>query len=89
MNHPFWQFENQMPPGREFEIYHSENTTPQPTIYQRHHFYELYFILQGAVRIIAEEEDLCPVLGKALIYPPNCMHRVMHTDPSVTYQHHL
>lgn len=86
MNHPIWRYENQMPDGREFEIYHSKNTTPQPLIYQSHHFYELYFILQGVIRVIADEQDICPVLGDVLIYPPGCMHRVMHTDPSLPYE---
>lgn len=86
INHPIWRYENQMPDGREFEIYHSMNTTPQPTIYQSHHFYEIYFILRGAIHVIADEQDLHPVPGEALIYPPNCMHRVMHTDPSLPYE---
>ncbi len=86
INHPVWRYENQMPDGREFEIYHSLNTTPQPTIYQSHHFYELYFILQGAIRVIADEEDLTPMPGEALIYPPHCMHRVTHTAPDIPYE---
>ena len=85
-NHPIWRFENQMPEGREFEIYHSMNTNPQPSIYQSHHFYELFFILRGAIRVIVEESDLSPVLGDTLIYPPQCMHRVTHTDPSLPYE---
>lgn len=85
-HHPIWRYENQMPPGREFEIYHSTNTTPQPTIYHSHYYYEFYFILQGAIHIIAGEEDLTPVLGEALIYPPHCMHRVMHIDSSLPYE---
>ena len=84
--HPVWQFGNQMPQGREFEIYHATNTTPQPTIYQSHHYYELYFILRGSIRVIVEEKDISPVVGDALIYPPHCMHRVMHTDPSQPYE---
>lgn len=85
-NHPVWRFGNQMPDGREFEIYHALNTNPQPTIYQGHHFYELYFILRGAIRVIVDEVDMQPALGDALIYPPNCMHRVIHTDPSQPYE---
>lgn len=85
-DHPVWRFENQMPQGREFEIYHSLNTNPQPSIYQGHHFYEIYFILQGSVRVIVDETDLNPAKGETLIYPPNCMHRVTHTDPSVPYE---
>lgn len=85
-NHPIWRFENQMPEGREFEIYHSTNTNPQPSIYQSHHFYELFFILRGSLRVIVEEADLSPVLGDALIYPPRCMHRVTHTDSSLPYE---
>lgn len=84
--HPVWRFEHQMPEGREFEIYHATNTTPQPTIYQSHHFYELYFILRGSIRVIVEEMDISPVLGETLIYPPHCMHRVTHTDPSQPYE---
>ena len=84
--HPVWQFGNQMPEGREFEIYHATNTTPQPTIYQSHHYYELYFILRGSIRVIVVEKDISPVLGDALIYPPHCMHRVMHTDPTQPYE---
>lgn len=86
INHPVWRYENQMPEEREFEIYHSTNTNPQPTIYQSHHFYEIFFILRGSLRVIADEEDLTPVLGDALVYPPNCMHRVMHTDATVPYE---
>lgn len=85
-NHPVWRFGNQMPQGREFEIYHSTNTNPQPSIYQGHHFYEIYFILRGSVRVIVDETDVSPVMGETLIYPPNCMHRVTHTDPSVPYE---
>ena len=85
-NHPVWRFGNQMPAGREFEIYHSTNTNPQPSIYQAHHFYEIYFILRGSIRVIVDEMDVNPVLGETLIYPPNCMHRIMHTDPSVPYE---
>lgn len=84
--HPVWRFENQMPEGRAFEIYHATNTTPQPTIYQSHHFYELYFILRGSIRVIVEEQDVTPVMGETLIYPPHCMHRVIHTDPSQPYE---
>lgn len=84
--HPVWRFEDQMPEGREFEIYHATNTTPQPAIYQSHHFYELYFILRGSIRVIVEEMDISPVLGETLIYPPHCMHRVNHTDPSQPYE---
>lgn len=84
--HPFWHYDNQMPPGRAFEIYHPTNTDAQPTIYQSHDFYELYFILRGSIRVIVEEMDLNPVLGDALIYPPGCMHRVMHTDSSTPYE---
>lgn len=85
-NHPVWRFGNQMPQGREFEIYHSMNTNPQPSIYQGHHFYEIYFILRGSVRVIVDETDVSPVMGETLIYPPNCMHRITHTDPSVPYE---
>ncbi|MBQ7850907.1 MAG: helix-turn-helix domain-containing protein [Clostridia bacterium] len=85
-NHPVWRFENQMPPGREFEIFHSTNTNPQPSIYQSHHFYELFFILRGSIRVIVEESDLSPALGDVLIYPPHCMHRVTHTDSSLPYE---
>ena len=85
-NHPVWRFENQMPPGREFEIYHSMNTNPQPTIYQSHHFYEIYFILRGSIHVIVEDRGIDPVLGDTLIYPPGCMHRFMHTDASLPYE---
>ncbi|MBR4068698.1 MAG: helix-turn-helix transcriptional regulator [Clostridia bacterium] len=84
--HPFWHYDDQMPPGREFEIYHPTNTNALPTIYQSHEFYELYFILRGSIRVIVEEMDLTPVLGDVLIYPPGCMHRVMHTDSSTPYE---
>lgn len=86
INHPVWRFENQMPEGREFEIYHSTNTNPQPSIYHRHHFYEIFFILRGGIRVIVEETDVSPVLGETLIYPPQCMHRITHTDPSLPYE---
>jgi len=86
VNHPVWRFENQMPEGREFEIYHSLNTNPQPSIYQSHHFYEIYFLLQGSIRVIVDELDLNPVMGETLIYPPSCMHRITHTDPSLPYE---
>lgn len=85
-NHPVWRFENQMPEGREFEIFHSTNTNPQPSLYHSHHYYEIFFILRGAIRVIAEETDLAPKLGDTLIYPPQCMHRVTHTDPSLPYE---
>ncbi len=84
--HPVWRFGNQMPQGREFEIYHATNTTSQPTIYHSHHYYELYFILRGSIRVIVEERDISPVMGETLIYPPHCMHRVIHTDPSQPYE---
>lgn len=84
--HPVWRFERQMPEGREFEIYHSTNTNPQPSLYHSHHYYELFFILRGALRVIVEESDVTPVLGDTLIYPPHCMHRVTHTDPSLPYE---
>ena len=86
MDHPLWRFGNQMPQGREFEIYHSINTNPQPSIYQSHHFYEIYFLLQGSLRVIVDELGLNPVLGETLIYPPNCMHRITHTDSTVPYE---
>lgn len=86
VNHPVWRFENQMPEGREFEIYHPTNTNPQPSIYQSHHFYEIFFILRGSIRVIVEETDISPVRGEALIYPPHCMHRITHTDPALPYE---
>ena len=46
----------------------------------------MYFILRGSIRVIVEEMDISPVLGEALIYPPHCMHRVTHTDPSQPYE---
>lgn len=84
--HPVWRFGNQMPAGREFEIFHALNTNPQPSIYQSHHFYEIYFLLQGSIRVIVDELDLNPVMGETLIYPPNCMHRISHTDASLPYE---
>ena len=84
--HPVWRFGNQMPWGREFEIYHSTNTNPQPSIYHGHGHYELYFILRGSIRVIVEELDIKPALGEALIYPPNCLHRITHLDPSLPYE---
>lgn len=86
INHPVWRFGNQMPEGREFEIYHSINTNPQPSIYHGHGHYEIYFLLRGSLKVIVEELDLNPVLGETLIYPPQCMHRVTHTDPSLPYE---
>lgn len=86
IDHPIWRFEKQMPEGREFEIYHSTNTNPQPSIYHSHGHYEIFFLLRGSLRIIVEELDLNPVLGETLIFPPNCMHRVTHTDSSVPYE---
>ena len=86
INHPVWRYESQMPDGREFEVYHSTNTNPQPTILQSHHFYEFFFLLRGSLRVIAGEEDLTPVLGEVLVYPPNCMHRIMHTDGTAPYE---
>ena len=84
--HPVWRFGAQMPAGREFEIYHSTNTNPQPSLYHSHHYYEIYFLLQGSIRVIVDELDLNPVLGETLIYPPSCMHRIIHTDPSLPYE---
>lgn len=86
IEHPVWRFENQMPKGREFEIYHSTNTNPQPSIYHSHGYYEIYFLLRGALKVIVEETDVNPTLGEALIYPPQCMHRVTHTEPSQPYE---
>ena len=83
---PVWQLGNQMPEGREFEIYHATHTVPQPSIYHSHTFYELYFILRGSIRVIVEEMDISPALGDVLIYPPHCMHRVTHSDPSQPYE---
>lgn len=85
-DHRVWRYESQMPEGREFEIYHVTTALPQQTIYQSHHFYELYFILRGSIRVIVEEMDISPVLGDALIYPPNCMHRVSHQQESEPYE---
>lgn len=84
-DHP-WRFDNQMPPGRAFEIYHEKQTAPLPAIYHGHEYYELYFILQGSIRVIAGETDVEPVLGDVLLYPPGCMHRVTHTDPDRPYE---
>lgn len=85
-DHPVWHYENQMPEGREFEIYHASTVLPQPTIYHSHPFYELYFILRGSIRVIVEEMDISPVPGEVLIYPPNCMHRVSHQEPTEPYE---
>lgn len=85
-NHPVWRFTDQMPEGRAFEIYHVSDTAPQPAIYQSHHFYELYFILRGSIRVIVEDTDISPAAGDVLIYPPHCMHRVTHTDPGEPYE---
>lgn len=86
MNFSPWRFENQMPPGREFEIYHATNTNPQPSIFHGHGFYEIYFLLRGSLNVIVEAQDINPVLGEALIYPPQCMHRVTHTDATQPYE---
>lgn len=86
MSHPVWRFDNQMPPGREFAIFHSCHTAPQPLLYHSHDFYEIYFIMQGSVRVIVDEQDLTPVLGEVLVYPPGCMHRVTHLTPAQTYE---
>lgn len=86
MNASPWQFENHMPPGREFEIHHTTNTNPQPSIFHGHGFYEIYFLLSGSLNVIVESQDITPVLGEVLIYPPQCMHRVTHTDSSQPYE---
>ncbi len=84
--HPVWPLLDQMPEGRAFEIHHATHTTPQPTIYQSHHYYEIYFILRGSIRVIVEDTDVSPVLGDVLLYPPHCMHRVTHTNPEEPYE---
>ncbi len=85
-DHPVWRYEHQMPPGREFAIFHSTHTAPQPLLYHSHPFYEIYFIVRGSIRVIVDETDVSPTLGEVLIYPPGCMHRVTHTDPLQPYE---
>lgn len=85
-DHPVWRFDDQMPEGREFAIFHNANTMPQPSVYQGHHFYEIYFILRGTVQVVVDDQHWNPVVGDTLIYPPQCMHRTIYMDPSVPYE---
>lgn len=86
MEHPVWQFDRQMPAGREFEIFHAAVTLPQPSVYQGHHFYEIYFLLRGDVQVVVDDQHWNPVVGDTLIYPPGCMHRTIYMNPSMPYE---
>lgn len=86
MSHPVWRYDDQMPPGRPFAIFHSCQTAQQPLLYHSHDYYEVYFIMQGSIRVIVDEQELMPVMGEALLYPPGCMHRVTHLTPAQAYE---
>ena len=69
-DHPVWRFDDQMPEGREFAIFHTADTMPQPSVYQGHHFYEIYFLLRGTVQVVVDDQRWNPAVGDTLIYPP-------------------
>ena len=81
-----WDRGHQMPPGREFEIYHYAEYELQPVWYHEHPYYEIYFFVQGHNRIIVEGIDIQPQRGDVFIYPPGTMHRCIHLDNKIIYE---
>ncbi len=81
-----WDRGNQMPLGREFEVYHCMDVVTQPVYYHSHPHYEIFFYVHGRSRIVVEGLDLLPVKGDVLIYPPGVMHRNIHLDSSIPYE---
>lgn len=85
-DHPIWRFDDQMPQGREFAIFHSTKAMLQPSVYHGHSYYEIYFLLQGNVQVVVEDQHWTPVVGDTLIYPPQCMHRMIYTESTQPYE---
>ena len=81
-----WDRFHQMPAGRDFEIYHYIEDVLQPVYYHAHPYYEIYFFVQGHVRIIVEGTDIQPQRGDVFIYPPGVMHRCIHLDTDISYE---
>ena len=82
----YWDYDHQMPPGREFEAYHFVANNAQPGTYHNHSFYEIFFFISGHTRIVVEDLDFQPSKGDVLIYPPGVMHRNIHLDAQVPYE---
>lgn len=81
-----WNRYNQMPPGREFEVYHFTDKQLQPVYYHNHQHYEIYFFIRGQSRVVVEGLDTMLSKGDALIYPPGIMHRNIHLDNTIPYE---
>lgn len=82
----YWDYNRQMPPGREFEAYHFVGTKPHPVVYHNHPYYEIFFFISGHTRIVVEGLDFEPTRGDVLIYPPGVMHRNIHLDALIPYE---
>lgn len=85
-NIKYWNPDNQMPPGREFEAYHYVAKQAQAVVYHNHPFFEVFFFISGHTRIIVEGMDIQLSRGDVLIYPPGVMHRNIHMDALVPYE---
>ena len=83
---PLWERGAQMPHGRAFEAHHRRDTTAQPRVIHSHEYYEIYFFLQGRIRIVIEDVDICPRRGDVLVFPPHCMHRNIHLSAEEPYE---
>ncbi|MBQ8160405.1 MAG: AraC family transcriptional regulator [Clostridia bacterium] len=82
----FWDYNRQMPEGRDFEAYHFVGTKPHPVVYHSHPYFEVFFFLSGHTRIVVDTLDFEPARGDVLIYPPGVMHRNIHLDAEVPYE---
>ena len=81
-----WDYNHQMPPGRDFEAYHFVAKNAQPIVYHSHPYFEFFFFISGHTRIVVEGLDFQLVKGDVLVYPPWVMHSNMHLDAQVPYE---
>lgn len=82
----YWDYEHQMPPGREFEAYHFIAKQGQAVVYHNHPYFEIFFFVSGHTKIMVEGLDFQLKKGDVLIYPPGVMHRNIHLDAEVPYE---
>ncbi len=84
--HRYWDYNRQMPPGREFEAYHFAAQYVHPVVYHNHPFFEIFFFVSGHTQIVVEGLNVQLSKGDVLIYPPGVMHRNIHLDALVPYE---
>ncbi len=74
---------------RDYEIYYNHDTRVTHILRNRHDYYELYFLLEGQVRYVVDEQVYYLQPGDMLLIPPEVWHEAQILSAEEGYRRYV